>query len=80
MNITLPDELQNKIKDAIKYTDANIEDFVRESIESQLKEEAYLRKKIQEGLDSGNPEPWDAQDMIRRGHERFESRNGTVTP
>lgn len=66
--------MQNKINDAIKYTDTNIEDFVRESIESQLKEEAYLLEKIQEGLDSGEPEHWDAQDIIQRRHERFETR------
>jgi len=80
MNITLLDEWQSKIESALKDTDTNIEDFVRESIETQLKEEAYLREKIQEGLESGKPEPWDAQDIIRRGHERVETRKGAVTP
>ncbi|MEW6234114.1 MAG: ribbon-helix-helix protein, CopG family [Candidatus Omnitrophota bacterium] len=80
MNITLPDDLKKKIEDAVKDTDTDIEDFVREAIEAQLKEEAYLREKIQEGLDSGKPEPWDAQDIIRRGHERLETRKGAITP
>jgi len=80
MNITLPDDLKNKIEDAVKDMDTDIEDFVREAIEAQLKEEAYLREKIQEGLDSGKPEPWDAQDIIRQGHERLETRKGAIIP
>ena len=80
MNITLPDDLQNKIEGAVKDTDTDIEGFVWEAIEAQLKEEAYLRKKIQEGLDSGKPEPWNAHDIIRRGHERLETRKDASTP
>ncbi len=76
MNISLPEDLRNKIEDAVKDTDMNIEDFVREAIETQLKEEAYLRKKIQEGLNSGKPQPWDPQDIIRRGHERLKTKKG----
>ncbi|GEM_PF-4588309 len=45
MNITLPDDLQSKIADVVKDAHTNIEDFVREAIEAQLKEDAYLRKK-----------------------------------
>ena len=67
-------------EDAVKDTDTEIEDFVREAIEAQLKEEAYLRNKIQEGLDSGKPETWDAQDIIQRGHERLEAHKEVTTP
>ncbi len=72
MNITLPDDLQFKIQNAVKDTNRNVEDFVREAIETQLQEEERLRLQIQQGIDSGPPEVWNPQDIKKRGQQRFE--------
>ena len=66
MNITLPDNLRNKIQDVMKDMNTNIDDFVREAVEARLEEELYLREKIREGLESGVSEPMEDVETLKR--------------
>lgn len=83
MNISLTPELEKLVQDKVKsgrYHSAS--EVIREGL--RLLEERdllrqvklqKLREEIQKGIDSGEPEPLDIEDIIRRGKERLAEPN-----
>ena len=85
MNVSLTEKLEGFVKKLVKsgrYNSAS--EVVRDGLRLVEEREELrkiklqnLRQAIQEGLDSGESIPFDADDIIRRGRERLRS-SGTA--
>ena len=65
MNISLPDEMKAHVEDWVATGEyANASDFVRSLIRERMDRHAHLDKLLQEGLDSGDPEPFDGEAFL----------------
>jgi len=85
MNVSLTPELAELVDERVESGHyASRSEVMRESLRL-LEERDHLRewkkerlqKLIQEGLESGDPEPWDVDDFLEEAHARWEARKTT---
>lgn len=85
LTITLPSEMAASVKEAVDGGDyASASEVIREALRAwkirravQMQELAALRADLQKGLDdleAGRTEPFDPEDIIRRGKQRLKNR------
>lgn len=82
MNVNLSPQLEEMVRQKVAsglYTSAS--EVVREALrmmeaQDQLRAAKLeqLRQDIREGLDSGEPTPWDAEEIKREGRQRCAAR------
>jgi len=82
MNVNLSPQLEDMVRQKVAsglYTSAS--EVVREALrmmeaQDQLRAAKLeqLRQDIREGLDSGEPTPWDAEEIKREGRQRRAAR------
>ena len=82
MNVNLSPQLEDMVRQKVAsglYTSAS--EVVREALrmmeaQDQLRAAKLeqLRQDIREGLDSGEPTPWDAEEIKREGRQRRSAR------
>lgn len=83
MNINLTPQLELLVKEKVAsglYNSAS--EVVREALRLMEAQDRYqtakldqLRRDIREGLDSGEPVPWDPEDIKREGRACRDARN-----
>jgi antitoxin ParD1/3/4 len=88
MTIDLGDELREFVESLVESGDYRTQsEVVRDSLRLLREKQAAsklenLRRLIQEGMDSGEPIPWDVDDFLRRAKARagiYEKRNSDNT-
>jgi antitoxin ParD1/3/4 len=88
MTIDLGDELREFVESLVASGDYRTQsEVVRDSLRLLREKQAAsklenLRRLIQEGMDSGEPIPWDVDDFLRRAKARagiYEKRNSDNT-
>ena len=82
MNINLSQQLENMVRQKVAsglYTSAS--EVVREALRLMEEQDRFravkleqLRQDIREGLNSGEPTPWDAEEIKREGRARLALR------
>jgi antitoxin ParD1/3/4 len=86
MNVSLTPQLEELVKRKVEsglYNSAS--EVLREALRLMEEQDrirdfkiAELRKEIQSGLDSGEAKPFDLEDTIKRGYERYNKRTQQV--
>ena len=82
MNINLSQQLENMVRQKVAsglYTSAS--EVVREALRLMEEQDRFravkleqLRQDIRDGLNSGEPTPWDAEEIKREGRARLALR------
>ncbi|NTW57292.1 MAG: type II toxin-antitoxin system ParD family antitoxin [Chlorobiaceae bacterium] len=82
INVNLTPQLEEMVRQKVKsgmYTSAS--EVVREALRLMQEKERYqtvkidqLRHDIRDGIHSGDPGPWNAEDVKRKGREKRASK------
>lgn len=88
MNVNLTPQLEEMVRQKVAsglYTSAS--EVVREALRLMDEQDRVraakleqLRQDIREGLNSGEPTPWDPEEIKREGRSRRESRLHAIRP
>jgi antitoxin ParD1/3/4 len=82
MNVNLSQQLENMVRQKVAsglYTSAS--EVVREALRLMEEQDRFravkleqLRQDIKDGLNSGEPTPWDAEEIKREGRARLAAK------